>query len=220
MKYANSFLIIVFCLGAVSFSCFTACCQTTKIFNVVATNVHLNIVYRGIPNKLMIAVSGLQDSDFRISVTNGIITKFDTGSYELIPGDGSECVIYVHSNDLDTIASWGFRVITIPNPILIFGGRQTLSSIPRVIALQSSLTASAIGFDYGLTYKIESFRFESTKNNGKLFIDSNSENAIEEIRKAIKNSDRNSAIKFSNVMVAFPDGRKINLGDFELSLSE
>lgn len=220
MKYANSFLVIVLCLVAISFSCFTACCQTTNIFNVVATNVHLNVVYRGIPNKLMIAVSGLQDSDFRISATNGVIAKFDTGSYELIPGDGSECVIYVHSNSLDTIGSWAFRVITIPHPTLIFGGRQTLSSIPRVIALQSSLTASAIGFDYGLTYKIESFRFEATKNNVKLFIDSNSENAIEEIRRAIKNSDRNSAIKFSNVMVAFPDGRKINLGDFELSLSE
>ncbi|NVO02211.1 MAG: hypothetical protein HXX09_05865 [Bacteroidetes bacterium] len=197
IKKVSLFLLMnIFCINSFS----------QNEIKAVISNDYLNILYLGIENPISIAVPGIPNDKFSVTITNGSIRK-DNGKYYIKVNDVPEVAINVIVES-KLVNSSIYKVLKLPNPTLSIGRFLGANSI--AISRDELLKAGEIGLSSflpkELTYTIMSFSF-SYSSNGNAIEKQNSGNIFtQDLIDAIENTKPNSKFYFESIKVKFPDG--------------
>jgi hypothetical protein len=107
--------------------------QTNNNLSVVSAE-KLNVVYRGVPNPIKIAVPGVSSTQINVSAP-GLRKREGDGNYLLIPSQGSEVTLYLSYKNEDgtfNTESKIFRILSAPKPIGTINGDNCTKCIVEV----------------------------------------------------------------------------------------
>ncbi|MFC7774857.1 hypothetical protein [Flavobacterium sp. GCM10027622] len=130
----------------------------------------MNILYRGIPNPISIAVNNAKS--FKIKGQE--ITKNEDGTYSIKPRSGNETKITLEIESLDStkvVEEHVFKVKPLPTAALLVNQKGCLNTdcvveIPTKELLNAEVSIKMIDFFLDYTISITGFRLYLTNTNG------------------------------------------------------
>ena len=187
---------------------------------VVVSATRMNVLYRGIENPLDIAVSGWDNKDLSISVSDDHkLTQQEDGSFIITPsGNSRQATISVEGKmpdgSISNLGSAEFRIKSIPAPVAMWSGMKSSDgsiSVSQVLGF-NPLGAEMDKFDFDLKTSVKSFTLKVTKDGTYLEEKSNSYNLTSDMEEILRSARRGVTIYFADIVVNMPGGelRKIN----------
>ena len=171
---------------------------SVKVSNIsVVSADKMNVVYRGIPNPISIAVSNCKSFE----ATGNRLTKLQNGKYTLNPGSGSETTItiYIVLNDGSTKKEeHKFRIKNIPYLCGAINGLTCKQSV--ILMSKNELKKATLSlefsndFQYELKFNLVSFTVNINKKN--IYISGNKLN--KEVLVLIEKLPLNSIFEITN----------------------
>ena len=172
----------------------------------------MNVLYIGVDNPMSIAVTGTEKENIKVIINNGSIVMADNGYIVRVKQIGT-ALITVKVGDKD-VASYEFRVKTVPNPIAIIKGFHNQSNITReqLIDAQGILILMQ-NFDFDISFKVISFSL-STNVDGNIEEATQTGSALfsKEQLSIINSSAKDQKIYIEDIKVKGPDGNIRKLG--------
>ena len=189
-----------------------------KITSIAPTK--MNVLYLGVDNPLVIAVSGVDNSEITVETNNGKISG-ENGMYMMRPKQvGTADIKVFHKEEL--VQTSRFRVKTVPDPVAKIAGKKS-GTISKTELLDAGKVIAEIGnFDFDLQFEVVSFVMSSTVPN--------SMTVREEISKSNKFSDQqidlikslipNQKLMIEDIILVGPDGVERKVSPMVFTLSE
>jgi len=217
--------LIIIILALINFVKLSA--QKEKIFvsdpqtKPVVSICLFNIAYKGIKNKLEIAVPSISVDKLIVTTDNGIV--FGSGGvYYFIPEQGNMANIFIASfseKDTTYYSPYKIRILAIPSPVANFCGIKNNGTVSKSELLQSK--GISLGFETfeGIAI-LKNMKFcmkLKSKKNNQIFI-SKDEKLTEEMLLAIKNSKSGDKILLYNITVEMEDGTDRILNEIEITV--
>ena len=150
----------------------------------------MNVVYRGVPNPISIAVNGAKSY---VIYGNGVSKKED-GSYFLRPGSGNETTVYVEIENFDgskVVEEHVFRIKGFPAPIGTLNGEYSTNGY--LVFTKEQFRNTKVGFIFlhfliDVDFPILSFTIVHNKKEIQIKGDTINEEAFNFIKNLKKNS--------------------------------
>ncbi|MQP51559.1 MULTISPECIES: GldM family protein [unclassified Flavobacterium] len=157
----------------------------------------MNVVYRGVPNPISIAVNGEKS----YLVYGKGVSKKEDGSYVLRPGSGNETKVFVEIENFDgskVVEEHIFRIKGLPAPIGTLNGEYSTNGY--LVFTKEQFRNAKVGFIFlyfliDVDFPILSF----TIVNNKKEIQINGDTINEEAFNFIKNLKKNSIITIKDI---------------------
>jgi gliding motility-associated protein GldM len=176
----------------------------------------MNVFYRGVDNPVSISASGKADSQLDPRISEGAISRTDTGWVVTnLPPEAYETTISVYADDEGGSKFMGeqlFRVKRLPDPIArIIGSEDDKISVKRMLANPFLLCTMPDYVDFEYDFKVTSFTMYIPQGGG-YFVTEKSESQMfsEKMKNQIQSLKKNDIIVFRDINVRGPEGpRKI-----------
>ena len=195
---------------------------------VVVSATRMNVLYRGIENPLDIAVSGWDNKDLSISVSDDHkLTHQEDGSFIITPsGNSRQATISVEGKmpdgSISNLGSAEFRIKSIPAPIPFWSGcspsklvikRAQLLSFATVVAKMSD------DFMFPVKTLVESFRLTISSDWGVVSITNNGRNLNSSMKFYLNHVKPGDFIVFDQIVVSIPGDQTVILSELQLSVN-
>jgi len=183
---------------------------------VVVSATRMNVLYRGIENPLEFAVSGWDNKDLSISVSDDHkLTHQEDGSFIITPSSNSrQATISVEGKmpdgSISDLGSTEFRIKRIPDPVAMWSGKKASDrtiNIREILAF-NPLDAQMENFDFVVILPVQSFTLQIVGVNGTYNEEkSTSKRFTEEMEIMLSRVEREYTIYFQDIVVSMPDGK-------------
>jgi hypothetical protein len=188
--------------------------QDSEHHDLVVSHSRMNVVYRGIPNPIEIAVPGVACEALKVSVSHGEITG-EGCHYTVVPDlkGGPELKFTVSwiKDGEEFNSEYRFRSSHIPDPKPRFGFGSTSDdtlAIPVLLATER-LTCGMEQFITNVGCTISEFRLRLFDGEELIFDGrSNSNRTSEEMRMAIRSATPGQRLVVDELVASISDGRK------------
>lgn len=191
--------------------------QTTvqdKDSEAVIATASSNVLYRGIANKLEIAVPGIPSDRVTASISIGSIYRTN-GGWEAVINDRmiNECMIAVLINK-KVISQKKFIVKDMPNPIAVLvsnryvdyrSGHAYKQIVPSYIRVETGYADTTIRFS------VTSFTFLTKSKTGDIEIPASGNALTVKMKSIISDLKKGTDIIFKDIKAQGPDGPILNL---------
>jgi gliding motility-associated protein GldM len=184
--------------------------------DAVVSAVKMNVLYRGIPNPIEIAVPGVTSDKVTATITNGTIKRVTNG-WEVIPGGQTESIITVSANN-KKVSEKIFRVKYIPKPVAVFAGISNGAISKDNVLKTEALEAKLIDFDWDLKFNIESFKFFISTDTGDIERPSDGDKLTDKMKSLMSGLKRGQTIVFKDIKSIAPDGKIFDLNPIVLKI--
>jgi gliding motility-associated protein GldM len=175
----------------------------------------MNVFYIGVDNPITVAVSGVDPTSVRTSISGagGTLTPIagQAGGYIVrvtSRGDATVTLSAVSGNETKTMAASKFRVKAVPDPIVVANGVDEHATFvdKNVLAGAGGLIARMKDFDFQLNVQVVSFTMTTTVAGDFTEFKSTNNRFTEQMITQIRNARRNQRIYFENIVVQMPTG--------------
>ena len=185
---------------------------TNKSNKEVVTAISLskmNVLYIGVDNPVVIAVSGHSSDEIEVSVpdeTAKITATGEKGQYIINPKRPGVLTIVVKAKGIQVLEAM-FRVKALPNPVVMVNGQQGGYVEKDILAGQEEVIAFMPNFDFDLKFVVQSFVVSTADKNGSMIqISSDSNKLTGQQKELIKNLKKGQRVNFEEVKALGPDG--------------
>lgn len=169
----------------------------------------MNVFYRGLDNPITVSVPGAAPS--QITATCAGCTQFTSkggGKYVLKPGTANEATINVSvklgDGTTKNMGGMKFRVKRIPDPKIMWGGKETSSPITVVEAQNSALIPQMFDFDFPVYATIKSFTISYELNGSIVDKQVNGNRIPSDV--PLNRVPKGKKIYFDKIQIVMPDG--------------
>ncbi|MBU0764497.1 MAG: hypothetical protein KJ607_06665 [Bacteroidetes bacterium] len=218
MKPIHCFLIVIALFVLVQNAGYSQ--QTEKKTVVAAELSKVNVVYRGLDNPLLIAVTDAGNDEITVVGENCSIAG-SAGEYIIRPGTGPVAKVNVVRKEKDgdkRVAVKEFRVKDVPSPVAAVAGKKG-----GVIKKEELISAGKImvlleNFAFDLTFEVVSFKVvikaKSKEGEGDSLTEELSESSTftKYQLNLIESLQPDSRISFEEIKAKGPDGKIRELG--------
>ncbi len=184
--------------------------------DAVVAAVRMNVMYRGLPNPVEIAVPGVSSDRVSATATNGTINKTAVG-WEVIPAGEGELAISVLVNN-KKIAEKMFRVKNVPAPVAVFAGKYNGVTSKDNALKNALLEVKLIDFDWDIRFVVKSFSLFFSDEAGDKIEYSNDNKLTDKMRSIINQCKRGQYIIFKDIKAVGPDGKVMDLNPIVLKI--
>ena len=196
----------------------------------VVSATKMNVVYRGIPNPIDLAVAGRTWDELEVSVDS--IHTWECqgeGSCVLTPStDPSVQSVKVHvripeaplgEQTLDPVE---FRIKRVPDPSLYWMGLEASDQyVSRSTIFSFAPVASRmIGFDFDVKTRVIAFWLGVERHGVFTYFRSDTNRLTEDMKAALVQTQRGDRIWLGNALVSMPDGTERELPPLLLTLQD
>ena len=187
----------------------------------VVSATKMNVVYRGIPNPIDLAVAGRVWDELEVNVDS--IHTWECrreGSYVLTPStDPSVRSVKIHVRIPDAppgeqiLEPVEFRIKRIPDPSLYWMGRVASDQyVSRSTIFSFAPVASRItGFDFDVTTRVMAFWLGVERHGVFTYFRSDTNKLTEDMKAALVQLQRGDRIWLGNALVSMPDATEREL---------
>jgi len=135
---------------------------------LVVSPTKMNVFYIGVENPVEISVSGVPESNLRVSISDGSISKAAQGYIVKVkkPGKVNISVSAEIDGATKSMGSKEFRVKTVPDPIAKVAGKKEGFIAKNVLLTAPGPVAEMENFDFELRFTISSFVVSATLKGG------------------------------------------------------
>ncbi len=184
----------------------------------------MNVLYLGVENPVVVAVSGYEPSDLTVSIDNGKVAG-EKGEYRISPSKTGIAEITVSAGGKE-VQKLQYRVKFVPDPVAgVETGPQnwnTGGEISKSELLKAGgITALLQNFDFDLKFTVSSFVLSATVPNSMTIIEeiSKTDRFTDKQVELIRSLKKFQKLTVENVMATGPDGaqRKLNSLVFNIS---
>lgn len=176
----------------------------------------MNVFYIGVNNPVSVSAPGIAKESLRVSMTNGSISG-SNGKYTVKVSKPGEAVVSVSaktpSGEVRTIGSTKYRVKTIPDPTVKFGGKTGGKLSTVALKQQNRIFPALEDFDFDAKFTIQSFHLVIVKPRADAQIYRGSGNVLSgEMQQAMSTIVPGTRIIFDDIIAVGPDGvrRELN----------
>lgn len=178
---------------------------------VVISPTKMNVFYVGVDNPVSLAAPGISPEAIEAQITNGTITKAQSGSYIVRPKvAGKECEITVFANvqgQKRELQTQRFRVKDVPDPVAKVNGLRGGAIRKNVLIAAGRVDAEMENFDFDMKFTVDNFSVYTTIDGyGQEETRSNKANFSDAQIKLINKLRRGQTLMIENIIVKGPDG--------------
>ncbi len=193
--------------------------------SVAISPTKMNVFYIGVDNPVAITAAGVPDNSLRVSMTNGTIRKVGTGKYIVRPKNvdktGKKTKIVVSAsvgNSSRSLGSMNFRVLRIPDPYPVVGGKKGGVVSKGWLTAQTFVKAQLDNFVFDLKFPVVSFTVSATIKGFVEEAKSKGATITAEQKRIIKSLKPGTKVYFENVKAKAPDGTIREIGSIAFKL--
>jgi hypothetical protein len=184
--------------------------------DAVVSAVNMNVLYRGIPNPIEIAVPGITSDRINITSNDGMINRTDKG-WVINPGGKNECVISVFA-DKKKVADKIFRVKPISKPIVLLAGIAN-GAISKEKAIKNGiLEVMQPDFVWDIQYTIVGFSMLTSTEKGDTRRLTKGNTLTDEMKSQISELTRGQMVTFTDIEAMGPSGTIVQLNPIVLQI--
>lgn len=196
----------------------------------VVSATKMNVVYRGIPNPIEIAVSGYTWRDLEVVVDpDHLLECNETGVCFLTPSNDVDlralevqASISSESGEKTVLDPVSFRIKRIPDPELIWAGRTAQDDVIHRASMLSfaPVAARMLDFDFDFGMKVVTFWLGVERRGEFRYFRSDDPFLTEEMKQALVMTGPGDRVWLGNVNVSMPDGTERELPPLLLTLKD
>jgi len=166
----NARLLFVACSVIILVLLLSPSCTQKGTDNVV-TSISLtkmNVLYVGVDNPVVVAVSGYNSDEIEVSVLDEaakITVTGEKGQYILNPKRPGTLTMVVKAKGV-VVQEAMFRVKAMPDPAAMVAGKKGGKIEKDVLLEQKEISVVMENFDFDLKFTIQSFTFSTTNKKG------------------------------------------------------
>lgn len=176
----------------------------------------MNVFYRGVDNPVSIAASGKVASELDIRITDGKLTRTDTGWVVTdLPAEAFQTIIRVHTNDGKYLGEQIFRVKRLPDPLARIVGADEDGKISKKVMLTNPFLLCQLPsyVDFKYDFKVSSFTLIVPTRGGSQYVSTEKAESMmftSKMKNLIESLGKDDIIIFQDIKVRGPEGpRKI-----------
>jgi hypothetical protein len=184
----------------------------------------MNVLYIGVANPVVIAVSGYDPADLIATIDNGKISG-EKGEYVINPANPGTAVLTISCKGKELQQST-FRVKYVPDPVAVLnisdGSPKTEGFISKADLLKAGGVAVELrNFDFDLKFTAKSFVMSTTLANSNTVVEevSNSDRYTKNQIDLINSLKKYQKLAFENIVATGPDGAERKLGTMVFTVS-
>jgi len=196
----------------------------------VVSATKMNVVYRGIPNPIDVAVAGRMWDELEVRV-DSIHTwaRLGEGSFVLTPSTDpsvQSVKVYVRIPEAplgeQTLDPVEFRIKRVPDPSLYWMGLEASDQyVSRSTIFSFAPVASRmIGFDFDVKTRVIAFWLGVERHGVFTYFRSDTNRLTEDMKAALVQTQRGDRIWLGNALVSMPDGTERELPPLLLTLQD
>lgn len=196
----------------------------------VVSATKMNVVYRGIPNPIDVAVPGRTWDELEVSVDSIHTWEcLGEGSFVLTPStDPSVQSVKVHVRIPEaplgeqTLNPVEFRIKSVPDPSLYWMGLEASDQyVSRSTIFSFAPVASRMtGFDFDVKTRVIEFWLGIERHGVFTYFRSDTNRLTEDMKAALVQTQRGDRIWLGNALVSMPDGTERELPPLLLTLQD
>ncbi len=183
--------------------------------SLVVSPTRMNVFYQGLENPVEISIPGVPADQVTARINNGTIRRVSGTNYIVSPEtttrDAVVSVTATINGETRSLGSRDFRVRSVPDPVAAVGGRKGGNINRELLAAQTGVVAEMEGFEFDLTFTVQSFTVSTVVGGFVRDARSNSNRITDEQRTIIQNARPNQRIWFDDIMAVGPDGSERRL---------
>ena len=182
---------------------------------VVVSATNMNVLYRGIENPLEFAVSGWDNKDLSISVSDDHkLTHQEDGRFIITPyGNSRKATISVEGKmpdgSISDLGSTEFRIKPIPDPVVMWSTKKASDhtiNIREILGFHP-LLARMENFDFDIRFSVKSFTLQISTGSHYYEEKSTSSFLTEKMQKLLSIVEPGYTIYFEDIVVSMQDGK-------------
>jgi gliding motility-associated protein GldM len=181
----------------------------------------MNVLYIGVPNPLSVSAPGIPKDKLRVSMSGGSVSGSNGSFTARVNSPGTVDVTVsgeASPGKSQVLGSTKFRVKRIPDPTVVFGGRDGGSTSTANLKAQDRVFARLDNFEFDASFTIQRFTLLILKPRQDPILYSTSGNELSgQMRAAMATLVPGSRIAFTNVIAVGPDGTQRGLKDIIIS---
>ena len=196
----------------------------------VVSATKMNVVYRGIPNPIEIAVPGYTWRDLEVVVNpDHLLECNETGECFLTPSNDFDvrtlevqASISSESGEKTVLDPVSFRIKRIPDPELIWAGRTAQDDFIHKASMLSfaPVAARMLDFDFDVGMKVVTFWLGVESRGEFRYFRSDDPFLTEEMKQALVMTGPGDRVWLGNAYVSMPDGTERELPPLLLTLKD
>ncbi len=183
--------------------------------SLVVSPTRMNVFYEGLENPVEISIPGVPSDQIRASINNGSITRVSGTNYIVRPETTARNAVVSVSATINgetrSLGTREFRVRSVPDPVAAVAGRRGGNISRELLAAQTGVIAEMEGFEFDLTFTVQSFTVSTVVGGFVRDARSSSNRITEEQRTIIQNARPNQRIYFDDIIAVGPDGEERRL---------
>ena len=217
-KKINVFVTVL--LPLFLFMFISSCVSTNYVGDevVAIAPTKMNVLYIGVDNPIVVAVSGHDYKSVKIGIDNGSI-KGENGKYFARVKKIGTVNISVLFNG-DTISNQLFRVKRVPDPVAMIAGTSGGELTKEIILNANKIECVIPNFDFDLKFEITSFVVSATIGGYVEEAKSNTGKFTAQQINLLNKLKAGKNIYFESIMAKGPDGVTRKLSSIEITLTE
>jgi hypothetical protein len=176
--------------------------NTQQIVSIGLTK--MNVLYRGVDNPAVVAVSGVRQNDIKLTTNNGTIRQVDN-QFILSPTRLGNELITVLVND-KVVGTEEFRVKDLPDPVAKVDNHKSGIVEKDWLLNAVGLTAELEGSDFYFPFKIISFTLSVSDKEYTYDKMSNSDKFTNEQIELLKKVKVDQKVRIEDIKVMGPEG--------------
>ena len=193
----------------------TSLLMTAQTPDVVVSPSLCDVIYRGVPNPILIGANAFSVDSLEFAVSNGhSLHCSEPGRCELTPSldrSISTATVIVRQKGLgknaELVLEKTFRIEDIPDPTVSFAGKSAFSNtITRELLLAENQVRIVMpGFNWNVQFEILAFDMRiQSRNKTKLF-SAQGDRLTNKMRNALRHLDSDDLVSFESCLVSLPD---------------
>ena len=196
----------------------------------VVSATKMNVVYRGIPNPIEVAVPGKMWDELEVSVhSSHTLERLEYGGFVLMPSLDNR----IHSVEVNVripdappgeqnLKPVPFRIKRIPDPSTFWIGKTPNDKYISKSEVMSfaPVRAHMERFDFDLSVRVASFTLGVERQGVFKYLQSDSNRITEDMKSALRLAQKGDRIWFGEIKATMPDGTERELAPLFLTLTD
>ncbi|WP_345954979.1 gliding motility protein GldM [Mucilaginibacter sp. PAMB04168] len=181
----------------------------------------MNVLYIGVSNPLSVSAPGIPKDKLRVSMSGGSVSGSNGSFTARVTSPGTVNVTVsgeASPGKTQVLGSTLFRVKRIPDPVVMFGGKDGGQTSTANLKAQDRVFAKLENFEFDANFNIQRFNLLILKPRQDPILLSTSGNQLSgQMRAAMASIVPGTRVAFTSVIAVGPDGSQRGLKDIIIS---
>ncbi|WP_345948566.1 gliding motility protein GldM [Mucilaginibacter sp. PAMB04274] len=181
----------------------------------------MNVLYIGVANPLSVSAPGIPKDKLRVSMSGGSVSGSNGSFTARVTSPGTVNVTVsgeASPGKNQVLGSTSFRVKRIPDPVVMFGGKDGGQTSTANLKAQDRVFAKLENFEFDANFNIQRFNLLILKPRQDPILLSTSGNQLSgQMRAAMASIVPGTRVAFTSVIAVGPDGSQRGLKDIIIS---